>query len=446
MNQPTFVHFYIEMENSKVFCKTCVKDIPRSGVRIQCEVCTNFFLCLECFCQGSEVGGHKNFHPYSVLDEVSEALFEEGWIASQDIALLDAIKKYGLGNWDGVAEFINELNPNARPVSKNDAEKHYLTILKKTQEPNIKIDCDEFDDKPWYDPLDDLPIHPSLVEANVGFRPKRRDFEVVWCNDAEKVLADMEICSFDKPLERQLKLKAIQIYNNRLNERESRKEFVIRRGLNYGREKKRTKPEREIYGNLCRFARFVSKAEHDQFVQGLLNEHRLRERIAQLQHWRMMGIRTLTEGARFERDRKRSADSRPTASQGAQKRSLKRILDSSSQEMIAKRVKPTEPFVETEEFKLLSETEQKLCESLRLTPTRWLSLKEKLRKKIYLHGLLNPGATKQMMRVRLSDSRSIDDTPIKIGWVEPRTLPIIVPPGSTKIKSEKDKFKRSEEG
>jgi len=429
------------MESSKVFCKTCVKDIPQSGVRIQCEVCPNFILCLECFCQGSELGGHKNFHPYSVLDEVSESLFEEGWIASQDIALLDAIKKYGLGNWDGVADFVNDLNPDSRPVSKSDAEKHYLEILKKTQEPNRKIDVDKLNDEPWYDPLDDLPIHPSLVEANVGFRPKRRDFEIVWCNDAEKVLADMEICTFDKPLERQLKLKAIQIYNSRLNERECRKEFLIRRGLNYGREKKRTKPEREIYNNVCRFARFVSKAEHDQFVQGLLNEHRLRERIAQLQHWRMMGIRTLSSGARYERDRKRAADSRRAISQGAQKRSLKRILDSSSQGSTTKRAKPTEAFVGTPEFKMLSETEQKLCESLRLNPKRWLCLKENLRNKIYLHGLLNPGVTKQMLQVKISDSRSIDETPIKIGWVEPRTLPIIRPPGSTKIKSEKGKVK-----
>merc|ERR550534_303908 len=177
-----------------------------------------------------------------------------------------------------------------------------------------------------------------------------------------------------------------------------------------GVRKKRSKPEREIFSNLCRLARFISKAEHDQFVQGLLTEHRLREQIAKLQHWRMMGIRTLTEGARFERDRKRSADSRPVASHGAQKRSLKRILDSSSQEPTKKRVKPPEPFVETEQFKQLSETEQKLCESLRLNPTRWVSLKEKLRKKIYLHGLLNPGATKQMMHVRLLNSRNIEDT------------------------------------
>merc|ERR1719233_1171384 len=160
----------------------------------------------------------------------------------------------------------------------------------------------------------------------------------------------------------------------------------------------------------------------------------------------MMGIKTLTEGARFERNRKKSAEPWPAASHGAQKRSLKRILDNSSNEPKPKRVKQKEAFVETEEFKLLSETEQKLCETLRLNPTRWVSLKEKLRKKIYLHGLLNPGLTKQMMRVRLLDSRSIDDTPIKIGWVEPRTLPSIVPPGSTKIKAEKDKFKCSVEG
>ena len=40
-------------------------------------------------------------------------------------------------------------------------------------------------------------------------------------------------------------------------------------------------------------------------MQGLVRELRLRKRITQLQDWRMHGIRTLTEGARYEQEKKR---------------------------------------------------------------------------------------------------------------------------------------------
>ncbi len=64
-----------------------------------------------------------------------------------------------------------------------------------------------------------------------GYMPLREDFDVEYENDAENILADMEFFPDDHPTERELKLQVVRIYNNKLDERDKRKRFVIDRGL-----------------------------------------------------------------------------------------------------------------------------------------------------------------------------------------------------------------------
>ena len=64
-----------------------------------------------------------------------------------------------------------------------------------------------------------------------GFMPLRQDFEVEYENDAELMLADMEFLNDDHPSERELKLQVIRIYNQKLEERRKRRQFVIERNL-----------------------------------------------------------------------------------------------------------------------------------------------------------------------------------------------------------------------
>ena len=87
-----------------------------------------------------------------------------------------------------------------------------------------------------------------------------------------------------------------------------RKKFILERGLLERKEKKRGKEEREIWNNMRVFARFHSAEEHEQFVQGLVNEARLRRRIERLQQWRMNGVKSLKDGERYEDDKKRRED------------------------------------------------------------------------------------------------------------------------------------------
>jgi transcriptional adapter 2-alpha len=58
---------------------------------------------------------------------------------------------------------------------------------------------------------------------------------------------------YDTELDKQLKLRMLQIYNDRLAERAKRKAFIIDRGLlnvkrQQGLERKRTPQERDLHG------------------------------------------------------------------------------------------------------------------------------------------------------------------------------------------------------
>lgn len=64
-----------------------------------------------------------------------------------------------------------------------------------------------------------------------GFMPLREDFEYEYENNAEQVLADMEFSPDDHPSEISLKNQVIRIYNQKLDERDRRKRFVIDNGL-----------------------------------------------------------------------------------------------------------------------------------------------------------------------------------------------------------------------
>lgn len=142
-------------------------------------------------------------------------------------------------------------------------------------------------------------------------------------NDAEVILADLDFAPGEHPAETELKLRILEIYNAKLDEREKRKKFVIERGLlEYKRllavERRRPREEREVYDMFRPFARFMTSAEHEEMVRGVILEQRLRKRIAQLHEYRRAGLRTLAEAQEFEAaKRKRENASRRGAALSA---------------------------------------------------------------------------------------------------------------------------------
>lgn len=143
-----------------------------------------------------------------------------------------------------------------------------------------------------------------------GYMPRRGDFDVEWDNDAERILADMEFSAQDAVADRQLKIRIIESYNAKLDERERRKKFLLDRNLIDYRENQRKDmllppDERDLVNRMRLFARFHSHEEHDAFVSDLLEAKRLRKEIAKLQSYRRMGITSLAEAERYELDKAR---------------------------------------------------------------------------------------------------------------------------------------------
>jgi len=156
--------------------------------------------------------------------------------------------------------------------------------------------------------LEDFQEMPGSELA--GFMPRRGDFDLEWENDAENILAEMEFSANDHPDDRALKIKVIEIYNTKLDEREKRKKFLVdHKLLDYRKrqleDQMRPPDERDLINRMRLFARFHTPEEHDKFIKDILKAKQLRKDIAKLQMYRRMGIKSLAEAERFELDRNR---------------------------------------------------------------------------------------------------------------------------------------------
>ena len=161
-----------------------------------------------------------------------------------------------------------------------------------------------------------LPPRPEDVKKLpgaelAGYMPRRGDFDLEWENDADKLLEDMEFSPGDTPEEREIKIKVIEIYNSKLDEREKRKQFLKDHDLlDYRKKQKEDRKlpadERDLVNRMRLFARFHTAEEHKKLLDELLKAKRLRKEIARLQMYQRMGFTSLVDVERFELDRNRS--------------------------------------------------------------------------------------------------------------------------------------------
>ncbi|SJK86596.1 transcriptional adapter 2-alpha [Babesia microti strain RI] len=316
-------------------CNICGRLCDRAG-HIQCAECENFHICLTCFCSGSEkpsnqstafvptdnVYKHKNNHKYIPIGVNNMPLFTIDWTSEQELLLLEGLSKYGLGNWKQISELVNI--SNGYPKSASNCQKHYYEVYINSANPplpdlNSIILPDKNQPPPPCSPIDEctdstIASPETTTHSNTnkpqtfGYWPLRGDFDVEYDNDAELILADMEFRDDDTPQQKELKLKVIEIYNSKLDERIYRKRIIIERGLldsksTQQREKKLTSEERELYNILRPFNRFHSPESHEQLIQLLVQERKIRSRLYQLLLWKSLGLESIQDVYEYEYDR-----------------------------------------------------------------------------------------------------------------------------------------------
>lgn len=118
-----------------------------------------------------------------------------------------------------------------------------------------------------------------------------------------------------------LKLTVLEIYNERLDRRSRRKEFIFGRNLvdykrNVAAERKRPKEEREILNRVRHFAQMQNAIDYEDFFNGLCYEDALRRTAAQLQMYRRAGITNLTDANKFDGEQLERARKATVAAEG----------------------------------------------------------------------------------------------------------------------------------
>ncbi|CDR94592.1 ADA2-like protein, putative [Babesia bigemina] len=326
-----------------VQCNICGRLCSRRG-HIKCAECKSFNSCVKCFSQGLEkppeeahnssfvqlpenedAKEHKNYHKYTPVGPNDFALFTKDWSAEQEILLIDGIAKYGLGNWQEISEMVSMTSVGYK--SWEECQQHYYniylnsptaplpdmtsiihgpngepvlvppsTVVPPKEEPPSGRDAPEKNENP----AAVTQTKPANKPQVVGYWPLRGDFDIEYDNDAELILADMEFRPEDTPEQIELKLKVIEIYNSKLDERIYRKKIIISRGLldakaMQQKERRCTGEEKELYNILRPFLRFQTVEEHDHTVRLLVRERKLRTRLFQLMIWKALGLEKIED-------------------------------------------------------------------------------------------------------------------------------------------------------
>ncbi|MCL7024584.1 hypothetical protein MKW94_024061 [Papaver nudicaule] len=316
-----------EGKRARFHCNYCNKDIT-GKIRIKCAVCPDFDLCLECFSVGAEITPHNSNHPYRVMDKLSFPLLCPDWNADEEMLLLEGLEMYGFGNWAEVAEHVGThgkdqcvdhyntayMNSPCFPLpdmshtaGKNRDE---LLAVAKEQETAYKVVELSLKEQPAISPtIKSVGVKkpkassnegPPLLEIS-GYNPRRREFDPEYDNEAEKAIAELEFKDTDTADEREIKLRMLHIYGQRIDERKGRKDFILERGLLHPDplEKDLDPAEKELYEQYKVFMRLLSKEEHEELIKVVIAEHRTRKRIQEILEARAAGCHKSAQAEKY---------------------------------------------------------------------------------------------------------------------------------------------------
>uniref|UniRef100_A0A3B3V7K4 Transcriptional adapter n=2 Tax=Poecilia TaxID=8080 RepID=A0A3B3V7K4_9TELE len=371
----------------KKYCVNCLADV--TNLRLRCTDCPDIELCPECFSAGAEIGNHRRWHGYQQVDGGLFSLWgpeaEGGWTSREEQSLLDAIEQYGFGNWEDMAAHVG---PSRTP---QEVMEHYVTMyihgnLGKACIPDSIPNRVTDHTCPSGGPLSPSlttplpPLDISLAEQQqLGYMPLRDDYEIEYDQDAEKLISGLSVNYDDEDVEIELKRAHVDMYVRKLRERQRRKN--IARDYNLvpgflGRDKKDkekentpkrkiTKEEKEQRVRLRALCQFMAHREFEEFFENMHKERVLRAKVRELQRYRRNGITRLEESAEYEAARHKREKRKENKNVVASKRGIKE--ESKDGEFAA--------IENLTGFELLSDREKVLCNSLNLSPTRYLTVK-----------------------------------------------------------------------
>lgn len=280
----------------------------------------------QCFAAGAEIGDHLNTHSYQFIDTGSSVLsvFRGAWSAREELRLLDAIEKYGYGNWEDISKHIET---KTAEEAKDEYVNKFLsgTVGRHTwnpaqrQRPQLKDHtltlCDSGPlTSRTQENLPQLDVAPEEA-SQLGYMPNRDSFEREYDPTAETLISSLTLSVDDSETDYLLKLAHLDMYTRRLRERARRKRVVRDYQLvsNYFRGGKSSnvhlqlqssqrisKDQREFRDRFRVFSQFYSSHEYDRLLASLDRERELRVRLSELHRYRYNGLTKIDDCMHFE--------------------------------------------------------------------------------------------------------------------------------------------------
>ncbi|KAF5308179.1 hypothetical protein FQR65_LT06359 [Abscondita terminalis] len=302
---------------AKINCTYCQEEI--NGLRVQCCICVDFDICLQCFASGAEIGPHRNDHSYKFVDHCAVSIFGSrgSWTGREELQLLEAIEICGFGI--GIL-LANKLKHGAQMVEVRDEYvSRYLdgNIGKATwaeianRRPIITDQTPE--DRGPLSPLVTARLPPLDVtpeEARqLGYMSHRDDYDREYDMAAEQLVTSLQLNVLeDSNTEIALKLAQVDMYTRRLRERARRKrvvrdyQLVAKFFSNQRKEVKKlmTKDQKELRDRMRVFSQFLTAGEHERLIASIERERELRFRISELLRYRSLGLTTQEEAIHYE--------------------------------------------------------------------------------------------------------------------------------------------------
>ncbi|KAM4612352.1 transcriptional adapter 2-beta isoform 1-T1 [Polymixia lowei] len=413
----------------KKYCVNCLADV--TNLRLRCTDCPDIELCPECFSAGAEIGNHRRWHGYQQVDGGRFSLWgteaEGGWTSREEQSLLDAIEQYGFGNWEDMATHVGASR------TPQEVMEHYVTMY---IHGNLGKACipDNIPNRvtdhtcPSGGPLSPSlttplpPLDITLAEQQqLGYMPLRDDYEIEYDQDAEKLISGLSVNYDDEDVDIEMKRAHVDMYVRKLRERQRRKN--IARDYNLvptflGRDKKDkekekpatgsgsvpstpkrkiTKEEKDQRMRLRGLCQFMAHREVEDFFDNMHKERVLRAKVRELQRYRRNGITRLDESAEYEAARHKREKRKENKSVVTSKRGSGGGGGLGSGAGLGcgagggggaaggvgvisgiKEEGKDGEFAAIENltgFELLSDREKVLCNSLNLSPTRYLTVK-----------------------------------------------------------------------
>lgn len=479
-----------DKEPPKYHCDACSNDVTNT-VRIRCndKDCEDFDLCVTCFSSGAEPMKHKTSHPYRIVKPHNFPIFSEDWDADEELLLIEAAEKNGMGNWQAIADYVGTKD-------KFECEQHYLDVYVSSPNwpmPRMDLKFDDISEEECRErKRQRLQQSRGLIPKNKvaatsskpvtsgpafheiqGYMPRRFEFETEYENDAEQYVKDMQFNDDDTPEEIDLKVMVLDIYNSRLDRRMERKRLIFERGwLEYkkmqAQERKRPREERELYNRTRVFCRLQTPSDYEMFVKGLVNEQRLRDRIAALQEWRKAGLTTFRQGEQYERDKQQRmahlktlaslSNERTSSAISTQRNTYRAQLAALSATPSAAGYyrdtaksgqtngtaaastaaatggrKPATPLdiSEADGVHLLTEQERVLCSTLRIMPRPYMVIKDTILKEYAKQGYLKRRQARGLIKIDVNKTSRIYDFFIESGWIKAFKDPSASSPAAT---------------